>query len=366
MRRISLEYARPGMKLSGPIFHKYGEMLLPAGTELLENHLKVMEESGVWELLIEDPRVSDLKIKPLVKLDMQKEAVAAMRRLMNINKKGGDNKKNLNGDEMFMARLDVERLTYAIIQAILVSPLGEPDLSGCLLVEDFHYVQPVQSTTLAILLAREVGLDNTALLNVGKASMLQNIGYIWLSSPIWEKKTSLTKDEEAEFSKHPIYGAEILSQYERVPPPVVEAVLQHHERFDGTGYPNGVKGWDISPLAQLISIAETYYELASARPGRKAMMPVDAFDYIMSEGERQFDPELVKVFARRVPIYPSGVMVKLNSGEIGIVVNVNMGHIGRPMVRIVRDVKGKDVQPFDIDLATSEYQSKKITEVLEI
>ncbi|MDD5092904.1 MAG: HD domain-containing protein [Dehalococcoidia bacterium] len=356
------------MQLSSPVFDKYGDMLLPAGTELVDNYLKSLQNNGVWELLIEDPRVSDLTIKPLVKLDMQKEAVEAMRRLININKnKKGDRRKNLDDDDMFASRLEVERLTYAIVQAILISPLGEPDSSGCLLVEDFHYVQPVQSTTLAILLAREVGLSNTALLNVGKAAMLQNIGYIWLSSPLWEKRTPLTQAENTEFEKHPLYGAEILGQYERVPPAVVEAVAQHHERFDGTGYPNGVKGWDVSPLAQLISIAETYYGLVSARPGKKPIMPADAFDYIMAEGGRMFDPELVKVFARRVPIYPSGVMVKLNSGETGIVTNVNLGHIGRPVVRVVKDTNGKDVNPpIDMDLTTPVYQSKKITELLEI
>lgn len=368
MRRVSIEHAKPGMQLSSPVFDKYGDMLVPAGTELAQKHLKTMGDSGVWELLIEDPRVSDLNIKPLVKLDMQKEAVEAMRRLLNMNKnKKGDKKKNLDDDDMFAARLDVERLTYAIVQAILVSPLGEPDISGCLLTQDFHYVQPVQSTTLAILLAREVGLSNTALLNVGRAAMLQNIGYIGLSSPLWEKASPLTKAENEEFEKHPIYGAEILGQYERVPQAVVEAVLQHHERFDGVGYPNGVKGWDVSPLAQLISIAETYYGLVSSKQGRKPIMPADAFDYIMAEGGRMFDPELVRVFARRVPIYPSGVMVKLNSGENGIVVNVNLGHIGRPVVRIVQDAKGKEVKPpFDMDLATPRYQSSKITEVLEI
>ncbi|MCL0058404.1 HD domain-containing protein [Dehalococcoidia bacterium] len=365
MRRISIEYAKPGMELGRPLFDKHGDMLLPACTVLEEKHLTFLKGKGVWEVLIEDPRVDDLTIKPLVKLDMQKEAVEAMRRLMNINKKGGV-KKNLDSADMYGARLEVERLSYAIVQAILRSPLGEPDLSGCLLVEDFHYVQPVQSTILAILLAKEAGFDNTGLLAVGKAAMLQNIGYIWLPPRLWEKR-SLSKEENQEFERHPVYGAELLRQYGRIPPEVTEAILQHHERWDGTGYPNGTRGWDISPFAQLIGIADTYYELVSARPGRKPYTPMDAFEYVMASGGELFDPELIGIFSRRVPIYPSGVMVKLNTGEIGIVVDANLGHVGRPVVRIVKDVKGNDMKPpLDMDLSKPEYQYKLITELLEI
>ena len=366
MRRVSIEHAKVGMELGRPLFDKYGDMLLPAGTELQEKHLKFLQDKGVWELLVEDARVADLTIKPLIKLDMQNEAIAAMRRLMNINQKG-NGQRNINDSTMHVARLEVERLSYAIVQSILTSPLGEPDLSGCLLLDDFHYAQPVQSTTLAILLAREAGFDNTDILTVGKAAMLQNIGYIWLPPDIVKKGGNLSEKEMAEFERHPTYGADILCQYERIPLGVIEAVSQHHERWDGSGYPNGLRGWDISPFAQLIGITETYYELVSVRPGRKPYMPMDAFEYIMAAGGELFDPELVQVFSRRVPIYPSGVMVQLNSGEVGIVVDVNLGHIGRPVIRIIKDTKGNEMKPpIDIDLSRSEYQYKLITKLLEI
>ncbi len=366
MRRVSVEKAQPGMELAKPAFDLYGTMLLPVTTEITRKHIDFLKTKPIWELLIEDRRVPELTIKPLIKPEMQREAIGAMRRLMSISRDANE-KKNMKEPDMYAARVEVDRLGFAIVQAVLQSPLGEPDLTGSGVPEEFHFVLPVQITSLAVLLAKEAGFPKEDLVNVARAAMLENIGYIWVPPEIWQNEHDLTEEQRKEFEKHPVHGYEAASQLDRTPPAVADAILQHHERWDGSGFPNGLKGWDISPIAQIIGMAETFYEATSTRPNRKAYSPMDAFECVMAYMGEWFDPELVQIFARRVPVFPSGIMVKLNTNQTGIIIDVNLGHVGRPIVRICYDSQGNAAHPpFDIDLSDADHQFKLITEVLDI
>ena len=114
----------------------------------------------------------------------------------------------------------------------------------------------------------------------------------------------------------------------------MEAVGQHHERWDGSGYPARMQGEDISPFARIIAMADTYFEMVSRRPGREAYMPHEAVEFILAYNGVLFDPELVQIFTRLVPLYPTGTTVRLNTGELGIICDANMSHIGRPVMRV--------------------------------
>lgn len=354
------------MELARPVYDKKGNMLVAAHVELTEKHIEFLWAKEVYELLIDDLRVPDLTIKPLVSIEIQQEAVQAMRRLLTIDR-STTTSKDINDPEIYAARLELDRLGHAIRKAILTASVGEPDLTGSLSVSEYEFLMPVQATQLAILLAKESGMEEDALVNVARAVMLQNIGYIWIPPGIRRDTSDVSDEERRLFEQHPIHGYEALVQAERIPQSVAIAVLQHHERWNGSGYPHGLRGWDISPIAQMMAIAETYYEMVSARPHRRPHSSTDAFEHVMASAGELFDPELVQIFARRVPLYPCGVMVKLNTGETGIITNSNIGHVGRPVVRICYDTLGNEVYPpYEMDLASSEHAFKMIAEILDL
>lgn len=144
----------------------------------------------------------------------------------------------------------------------------------------------------------------------------------------------------------------------------LRGIEQHHERWDGSGYPEGRKGDEISPYTQLIAVADTYHAMLSRRPHRPAFKPHEAVEFIVAFSGQLFEPRLSQLFARRMPQYSSGLGVKLSTGEIGIISDPNTGHIARPIVRICfENAKALD-EPYDLDLSEKKSMNKVITEVL--
>ena len=214
-------------------------------------------------------------------------------------------------------------------------------------------------------MARRLGYGMFELDSLGMAALLKDIGYVLVGDD--ENGADRSEREESRrIRQHPSHGSRILAQSQGFSSETINAVLQHHERWDGSGYPEGLKADAISPFARIIAIADTYCELLSAKPKRRALMPHEAIEYVMAFSAEWFDPEMVQLFVRQVPLYPSGLMVRLNTKEVGIVSDANVGHIGRPVVRICQDIHGQEIdRPYDVDLSGSKQQDLLIVGVLE-
>jgi HD-GYP domain-containing protein (c-di-GMP phosphodiesterase class II) len=216
-------------------------------------------------------------------------------------------------------------------------------------------------------MGRRLDYGMFALANLGVSAVLKDVGHLMLPMAVADKsEDGLTESEAIEFRKHPDFGARILEKHGNFDAEVIETIRQHHEHWDGSGYPDGLKGGEISAFARILAIVDTFYDLVSARSDRPPFMPHEAIEFIMAYSGEWFDPEMVRVFARQVPLYPTGVMVKLNSKEIGIISDGNAGHVGRPIIRLCFDRDGDPVKkPYDIDLSDPEYQDRMVLQVLE-
>jgi len=145
---------------------------------------------------------------------------------------------------------------------------------------------------------------------------------------------------------------------------VIRAIREHHERWDGSGYPAGLRGQEISVLARIIAIGDVYDSLLSKRPYREELRPHEAVQFIADQSGLMFDPDLAAAFSRRIPQYPAGLGVRLTSGHIGIVSRPNAGRLGRPVVRVCVEKGAPVPKPYDIDLSSPEHEDKAIAQVL--
>ena len=358
MRRITIKYAKPGMVLGSAVYDNYGTMLLDSHIRLDEECLKIMLNNSVNELLLDDWRVADIVVEPLIPPELEGKASMALRRLM-IENQGKSSLAASNVD-------DVVRTMNAIARALELETIGEAAVTGITSQDDYMYIQPVKAATLTLLLGKRLGYSGAELASLGAATLLKDVGYISIPPEILHRPDLLTEKELLKIRQHPMFGYELLSQHHTSSGALANAVLQHHERWSGAGYPYGLKGPDINPFAQIIAIADTHAALLSDRPGRKMYMPHEAIEYVMAYAGEQFNPELVELFVRQVPCYSSGLTVKLNTKEIGIVSDANLGFIGRPTVRIIYDEdSGKVSKPYDINLCKVEFQHKLITDIMD-
>ncbi len=357
MRRISAKYAKSGMILGQPVYDAKGKMLFDSGVKLEDDHIKTFNVYSVGEVLIDDPRVMDVDVRSMIPPELEAQATHSLRQL--------EQESRSIREIPPMLLEEMKRPIFSMSKSFFPDIIGEPNAAGCLSLHEYNYIQPTKVAAMTMVIGKSLGYSMMKLAPLGLASQLMNIGYILLPDGILDKPGSLSAEEHAEIHKHPEYGAKLLKDTGRVGDDVVETVLQHHERWDGSGYPNGLKGKDISVPARLIAIADSYYALVSRRPHRQEMLPHEAIEFIMAFAGDLFDPDLAQMFARQVPIYPSGITVKLNTKEVGIVSSANIGQVGRPKIRIIYDEASQAVKtPYDLDLRDPDHRDKLVTEVL--
>ena len=357
MWRISLKHAKPGMVLGHPVFDGSGHLLMESGVELDHDSITKLSIYSVGELLIDEPLLADIPVQRFVPPEVMAEATQALRQLLT-ESQGCD-----QIDPFLLEQL--ERPVYAITRESFPEVIGEPNVSGCLLPEAYDYTQPVKTAVLCLMLGSRAGMDIGELANLAMSATLMNVGYIQMSAKTMAKWRTLGEESD-EFWEHPTCGARLIADGEWFDPQVVQTILEHHERWDGTGYPAGLKGKHLSLSARVLAVADTYYELISRGSNKLELMPHQAVEYLMAAGGEAFDPEIVHLFVRHVPLYPTGITVQLNSGQTGVVSNPNLGHVGRPLLRICMD---EDLRPlpfvYEIDLSESAQQDRYIVQALE-
>lgn len=203
---------------------------------------------------------------------------------------------------------------------------------------------------LSILVGSEYGLDKNELFNVGLASILHDIGKMFVDKNILNKPGKLTQEEYEAVQEHPAFGFNYLKESYEIPTSAYVAVLQHHEKYDGTGYPMKKAKEEISIIGRIIGVADVYDALTSTRPYRKSLLPSEAMEYIMANGGIMFDVKLTKIFARKVAPFPMGTYVKLSNGLTGIVADNYEDACMRPKVKVIMDEEGNHIKPYLINL----------------
>lgn len=221
--------------------------------------------------------------------------------------------------------------------------------------EDYFISHSVNTTILSGVLGLGLHLDENELVDLCVSALLHDIGLLKISPEIINKPNELTEKELEQIKKHPSFGMELLKNINNLSESIPKVIYQHHERVDGSGYPKGIKGDEISRYAKIVAIVEVYEALIHPRRYRKKEnIPYRAVKKLIQEERNSLDSRLIKVFLNCITPYPPGSIVLLNNSEIGRVVAVNRTIPLRPVVQIYYDSKGKPPEETKmIDLSKS-------------
>ncbi|MBF0499387.1 MAG: HD-GYP domain-containing protein [Candidatus Riflebacteria bacterium] len=238
-----------------------------------------------------------------------------------------------------------------MVDEIIQCPDALMNLINIKSFDDYTFTHNINVATLSVLLGQELGVSPDELHELGLGALMHDVGKLKVSLSILNKDGKLTDAEFNEMKQHPTMGYEILCKSGDISEQARLVCLQHHEKFQGRGYPKGIKGEEISLFARICSVADVYDALTTDRPYRTAMAPYDAVKIIMSGVDSQFDPAVLTAFMRRFSIYPSGSLVMLSNGSVGLVLRPNPKTVLRPTIKLLRAADGSPVvDRVEIDL----------------
>ena len=242
-----------------------------------------------------------------------------------------------------------------VVTGITESMERSPDALLSLLrirtLDEYTYVHSVAVSALMINLARQLQLPPDYVKQAGMAGLFMDVGKAFLPPALLAKTGDYSPADWAEMRRHPQLGADAVRASGEISKIVADVCLHHHERYDGSGYPHGLKGDGISLFARMAAICDTYDALASARPHRPAYGPAGAVAE-MYKLKGHFDDGLLTSFIRSIGIYPAGSLVRLESRMLGCVASQRRDQLTRPLVRIFYSIADRSHVPVrEVDLA---------------
>lgn len=204
---------------------------------------------------------------------------------------------------------------------------------------------------LAVVFGRYLGLPQDELEKLGLCGLLHDVGKTQVPTALLRKAGPLSADEMQEMKKHTIHGRNILMATSDMYYGAVDAAYTHHERMDGSGYPRGLIGSQISPYARMLAIIDAYDDLTSAQVYRKELTAFEALKTINQDKGTKFDEPLVKHFVAMIGVFPVGSIVELSTGHVGIVITSNRKHLTLPRILLLLDSGKFPLKEHILDLA---------------
>lgn len=231
----------------------------------------------------------------------------------------------------------LENIVSNMIDEITCNPGATISMNDLRSFDDYTFYHSVNVTVISIILGISMGLGSVGLHKLGLAAMLHDIGKIFVPKDLLNKKEKLGPGEFDKIKSHCVRGSEYLKDKLAIPYESALAALSHHEKYNGSGYPYGIKGNRIPEFAKIVAVADVFDALTSDRPYRKAYPMSEAVEYVMGESRNCFAPEVVEAFMKKVFPYPVGSHVVLSDGCHGIVAENHVNCGLRPKVMIITD-----------------------------
>ncbi|BAU26666.1 HD-GYP domain-containing protein (c-di-GMP phosphodiesterase class II) [Aneurinibacillus soli] len=348
MKKLHISSVKPGDKIAKTIYSETGHVLLGAGLELTDRYINRLEQMGIDTVYIEDKHTTDIIPEDIISDTTRRQAIQTVHKTMT----------SLLDQPQVKGRMSVPDMgkTFRDVFGSIMGDLsGRKDvlvnLANLHTLDAYLFHHSVNVAVLAGIIGLAKGYNQNQMLDLGVGALLFDIGMSQLPKELWNKRGALTDEERSRIENHTEDGFNILRYQYDVSLLSAHCALQHHERYNGSGYPRQLREQQIHEYAQIVGIADVYDALTSHRSYRQHYTPNEATEYLFAAGNSLFDIELVKLFVKHIAVYPIASVVVLNTGQVGVVSSVDPRSVHRPVVRITKERDGSEVaSPYEIDL----------------
>jgi HD-GYP domain-containing protein (c-di-GMP phosphodiesterase class II) len=355
MKKIAVTSLRAGFIFTQPVYIEGNNFLVPAGIAVRKKDIERLSSWGIetvetdgeltpasWRNLAEGterPNTAGTASSPLALAEVQ-ENKGSYRNYRDLIERVNTIFTNTgSGAAVDVHAVDdiIEKLVKAVREQrdSMIRYILGGEISGYEMAKN-----SVNTAILSALIAMELTVPHFRLIHIAVGALLHDVGMLRLPQNILDKKGKLSEGELRSMHTHPLYAYQIICKELLYPEEVGLVALQHHERWDGEGYPRHLAGKVINLGARIVSVADAFEAMVSQKPYRNSMMGYQAMKNLLSDNSRRFDPNVLKAFIKTMGIYPIGSIILLNNGTLARVVEVQGAAPLRPKIRILIDEYG--------------------------
>lgn len=349
MIKVPISQLKPGMRLAKDVILEDGRLLLLAGFAIKPLYIRKFKALNITNVYVEE--VPFTPIEEFEEERVYNHAAATIKNIFSSTRK--DDNANISA-----VRDSVDEILQKVIQNETVML----QLTGIRNIDNYTFLHSVDVCIYSTIIGKWLGYGKEHLMALGMGAILHDIGKCRVPIDILQKPDKLTDSEFREMKLHTVYGCEIIKNTYRLNSKIANIALQHHEKWDGSGYPLGSAANAIDPLARIVTLADVYDALTSDRVYKKRALPHIAAEYIKNNSGTFFDPYIVESFIHSIAVYGEGTLVLLNTGELGSILSSHSSDSIRQKVNVFSSRSGPPVlQPYIIDL--NEHKDVEIVEI---
>lgn len=329
MIRKGIEELKGNEILAKPIMTWDYQIILPEGAVIRKDYIDKLLELGIYEVYIKEEKSSEIVI---LKDDIQKSVTDKVRVILERHTYQRNNEELealcKAADDIITNILEEDK----VIEKVYDIKERNTDI----------YEHSINICSLAILTALKLKLDDKVIHDIGVGCLLHDIGLRYTAEDFTRLNAeNLNQQELIEYKKHPVYAYSSLMNQDWISNLSKNIILYHHERMDGSGFP--LRTREISRECKIVNVCDAFDEMICGI-ACKQIKVYEAIEYLKSLRGIQFDADIVDTFLGFTAVYPAGTRIRTNEGEIGVVVAQNKEFQDRPIIRMLKDKNGNDVE----------------------
>jgi len=269
-----------------------------------------------------------------------------------------------------LGRRPASSIAFNTVQKMVSSAISRPyALLAMTLLKDYDnytFTHSVNVSVISLTVGRACNLSREQLNLLGMGGMMHDLGKMTIDHAIITKPGQLSSEERNKMMEHPAHGVEIVSKMDKIPPEVIDIIHHHHLRYDRTGYPANNRGLSISPLVDMVTIADTFDAMTTLRCYQKPYSSKKALDQLHLMSGTHLNPDYVKQFINFLGPYPVGSLVRLKDGAIALVVDQNhQGENSLKLKLLITEDGQRQQRPPELNLPDSSLILAEVDPILK-